>query len=71
MAKIDVKIVTSKHESEMARQITALLSEGYKMHGELSTFDRWEKETESGPFSKYTGRDIQVTYFKQVMIKSD
>ena len=61
MAKI--KIVTSKYESKMEELINALLSEGYEMHGELSTYDRWEDVA--------AGQRIQVTYFKQVMIKAE
>ena len=68
MAKI--KIVTSKYESKMEELINALLSEGYEMHGELSTYDRWENEAESLSDRK-AGRRIQVTYFKQVMIKME
>lgn len=68
MAKI--KILTSKYESKMEELINALLSEGYVMHGDLSTYDRWEDDVEDLSSEK-TERRHQVTYFKQVMIKTD
>ena len=63
-----IKILTSPYESKMEADINALLSEGYELYGELTTYDKWEYEFNT--YHQRTDHRIQVTYFKQLMIKS-